>query len=176
MGDLIKMSGYRCRKGKNNSNYRHGMSRTRQYGIWLAMKKRCDYKNDISFHNYGGRGITYEKKWSAFVGFWEDMISGYQDNLTLDRIDNNENYCKENCRWVSYEVQSRNSRHNRKITINGVTKILTDWCRKFNIHVDTFYFRVNEKGMSEQEALTTKLNIKKSLAGKGIGYYEDNDL
>lgn len=89
----------------------HGMTGTRPYSIYKNMLKRCDYEFDETTYNlYGGRGITYDPKWSTFEGFWEDMQEGYDDNLTLDRIDVNGNYTKENCRWVTGSIQSYNQR------------------------------------------------------------------
>jgi hypothetical protein len=96
----------------------HGMSNTRQYEIWLDMKGRCLKYKKLGYENYGGRGITFSEKWSSFEGFWEDMRDGYSDNLTLDRIDPNGNYCKENCRWVSKATQSRNKRGYKSNKLN----------------------------------------------------------
>lgn len=74
------------------------------------MITRCKYACHKSFKNYGGRGIFYIDKWATFRGFWEDMSEGYADQLTLDRIDNNKGYYKENCRWATKSLQERNKR------------------------------------------------------------------
>ena len=98
----------------------HGMTNTRQYKIFIDMKIRCD---DKGFEGYGGRGISYDPKWITFEGFWEDMSEGYADNLTLDRIDPNGNYTKENCRWITKTLQTRNRRKypNNKTGVTGVS-------------------------------------------------------
>lgn len=105
-------------------NYRHGMSKESYYHVWSAMIQRCDNPREKHYHLYGGRGITYDLKWKEFTGFWHDMSEGYSNGLTLDRIDPNGNYCKENCRWVSYELQARNIRKlaNNKSGVTGVYK------------------------------------------------------
>lgn len=153
--------------GTNNPNYRHGMAGTRPYNIWGAMKKRCYSK----IKNYGERGICYDKKWEKFENFWEDMHEGYSDNLSIDRIDNNGNYFKENCRWATKIQQANNTRGNRHVVVDGVKKSLTDWCKEKNMCRDTFYFRVKKKGMSEEMALKTPVDDKKSMAGQTSGKY-----
>lgn len=112
---------------------KHGMSKTRQYQIWADMKDRCTNPKNKSYIRYGGRGISYDPKWETFEGFWEDMETGYSNNLTIERIDNNTNYCKTNCTWITIEDQALN-RHsintfkqrdltsfNRLVTIEDIT-------------------------------------------------------
>ncbi len=84
------------------------------------MRRRCTEKKQKSYPDYGGRGITYDEKWFTFEGFWEDMQYGYSDELTLDRINNDGNYCKENCRWATRLEQSRNKRNS--IVFNNETQ------------------------------------------------------
>lgn len=88
----------------------HGMTGTRQHSIWKNMLNRCRNENGKDYPRYGGRGITVCDKWLKFEGFWEDMSEGYSDELTLDRIDNDNGYNKENCRWATDVLQ----RHNKK--------------------------------------------------------------
>lgn len=88
----------------------HGLSGTRLYQCYRAMKGRCSDKNNKDYELYGGRGISYDPKWSTFDGFFEDMGETYADDLELDRIDVDGNYCKENCRWATGSEQSYNKR------------------------------------------------------------------
>lgn len=83
----------------------HGMHETRQYQCWADMKTRCDNPKNKYYSYYGGRGITYCEKWKNFEGFWEDMKDTYSDDLTLNRRDNDGNYCKENCEWDTKNFQ-----------------------------------------------------------------------
>lgn len=79
------------------------------YASWSNMKDRCRNPNNISFKNYGGRGINYCVRWEKFANFLEDM--GYRpEGLSLDRINNNGNYCKENCKWSTRQEQNNNKR------------------------------------------------------------------
>jgi hypothetical protein len=97
-------------KSMGSANTRHGMSRTRIYKIWDKMKSRCINPNDKDYPKYGGRGITFDPRWNDFVYFYRDMKEGYSDNLTIERIDVDGNYCKSNCTWIPHNEQSKNRR------------------------------------------------------------------
>lgn len=132
-----------CNKNSKNKlkNYRTGMSGTRIHDIYHSMKARCLNKNNCSFGNYGGRGITVCDEWKAKRGFdkfyeWA-MRSGYSENLTIDRIDNNKGYCPENCRWVDIKTQSRNRRTNKIIEYNGESHCLVEWAEILNVKYGT---------------------------------------
>ena len=71
------------------------------------MKARCNNPNNVSYRYYGGRGITYCDKWETFTGFWEDMKNSWKQDYTIDRIDSNKNYCKENCQWLNRSEHAR---------------------------------------------------------------------
>lgn len=100
------------------------MSGTRPHRIWSSMKARCKNPNSPAFVYYGGRGITYESKWDRFEGFWEDMGGTYSDNLSLDRIDVNGNYCEENCRWATSFVQAHNRRKQQGTVFKSIGVML----------------------------------------------------
>lgn len=90
----------------------HGLSKKKGYHSWQAMIQRCTNPKRERYPLYGGRGITFAKKWETFEGFWEDMGSTWQKGLSLERIDSNGNYCKENCKWSSNKEQANNTRTN----------------------------------------------------------------
>jgi hypothetical protein len=92
------------------SNTTHGMRRSRLYRIWQQMKQRCKNPSHKRFSGYGGRGIKYDPSWEGFENFLADMGGGYEEHLSLDRIDNNRGYSKENCRWTTASVQNTNKR------------------------------------------------------------------
>lgn len=100
-------------------------SDSRLYRIWYDMKRRCRNKTRKGFENYGGRGITYSENWESFESFCEDMLDGYSDTLTLERIDVNGDYCKENCSWVSRKTQASNKRKykNNLLGCGNISKI-----------------------------------------------------
>jgi hypothetical protein len=122
----------------------HGMTHTRLHSIWSGIKKRCNNKNCKAFKNYGGRGIKICDEWSNdFLVFYAwSCISGYADNLSIDRIDNDGDYCPENCKWVTTEEQNRNTRQCIYVTIEGVIKTISEWARIAGVCIKTFKRRL----------------------------------
>ena len=86
------------------------MTGTKPYGVWNGMLQRCGNKKNSRYKDWGGRGIKVCDRWKRFDEFWEDMKEGYKEGLTLDRIDNNGFYCKENCKWSTQKEQMNNKR------------------------------------------------------------------
>ena len=128
---------------------------TRIYKIWSKMKDRCTNPNNQYYHRYGGRGIHYWYTWQSFEVFavWA-FSNGYEEHLTLDRIDNDGDYTPFNCRWVTTRVQNRNKRNNVMVTIGEDTLCLTDMCKKYNIKRSTVTSRLNY-GWDIVTAITT---------------------
>lgn len=118
----------------SHETYTHGKSNTRIYKIWCGIKKRCLNKNDSSYERYGALGISICNEWlHNFESFYEWSISnGYNDELTIDRIDNSKGYSPSNCRWATLDEQARNKRRTIYITNEGNTKPLSEWCLKYN--------------------------------------------
>lgn len=133
----------------------HNQRHTNLYEVWKTMKQRCFNPNNKSYKNYGARGISVCDEWKDnFTSFYEwSMANNYNKGLTIDRIDNNNNYCPENCRWVDRVIQANNTRWNKYITINNKTDTLSNWIKFYKISYDKYYRRI-KKGYSEQEALT----------------------
>lgn len=130
------------------------MTGTRIHTIWKHMKERCDNKNCKKFPDYGGRGISYCEKWSSFLGFYEDMKSGYSENLQLDRIDVNGCYSKENCRWATRKMQQNNMRNNIFVSVNGVQIAFEELAKMFNQKTHTMYCRLYRYGWTLERTLT----------------------
>ena len=130
-----------------------------EYWVWNAMVQRCTNPNNAGYKNYGGRGITVCVKWLAYEGFIEDMGRRPSDNHSIDRLDNNKGYSKENCAWVERTQQARNKRNNRFICINGESKTLQEWSEIYKIGHSTILARIRF-GWSEFDAVVTPLNKK----------------
>ena len=124
---------------------------TRTYKRWAGMLQRCTNENRPDYNYYGNRGIRVCDKWLNFKGFYEDM-GDCPEKLTLDRIDTNGNYCKENCRWADRKTQSRNTRKNRIITFNGQTKCVSEWAEITGIKYITLIDRL-ERNWPNQKLL-----------------------
>lgn len=126
-------------------NRTHGCSRTSAYRIWKLMRHRCNNPKDAHYNDYGGRGIKVCQRWQqSFEAFANDMgvrPNGYQ----LDRIDNDGDYCPENCRWATIVMQRNNTRVNRRITHRGITKTVAEWARACGLPYDTLMQRFLRK-------------------------------
>lgn len=106
------------KKNKNGYGYL-GLYKSPTYSSWNSMKQRCNNEKAPGYKNYGGRGITYDKNWEKFENFVNDMGTRPK-NTTLDRLDVNGNYCKENCKWSTKLEQQHNLRVHKREDI-GVT-------------------------------------------------------
>ena len=118
------------------------------------MNARCSKPYNTCYMYYGKRGIKVCHEWQEFLPFYEWAMShGYQDTLTIDRIDVNGNYCPENCRWANKQTQANNTRRNHYITYNNETKTLKEWADELGISHTTLLGRLENWG-SVEEALT----------------------
>lgn len=108
------------------------------------MKRRCYNKNDKDYKNYGARGITIHQEWlNSSISFYSWALNnGYLNNLTIDRINNNGNYSPNNCRWVTTKEQANNTRFNKLITIDGVTKTASQWADENGLDYHTIHERI----------------------------------
>lgn len=131
----------------------HGMTKTRIFKIWQGMLKRCENKNCKAWKRYGGSGINVCKSWHKFENFYKDMMKGYDDVLTLDRIDNTKGYCKENCRWATKKQQSNNKSNNVNLTYCGETHNVAEWAQILGWCRYTIYQRV-KNGWSVERIFT----------------------
>ncbi len=129
-------------KGTFESPITHGMRHTRIYRSWNAMKDRCLNFNNKYYKHYGGRGIKVCDKWLKFEGFYEDMRDEYDDNLTIERIDVNGNYCKENCTWIPLNKQSQNRRKHLIVKYKGKSRKVCELAKELDINYHTLYYRL----------------------------------
>lgn len=134
------------------------------YGVWKSMKARCYNKNQTEYNRYGGRGITVCDEWREdYSAFREWSFSnGYKEGLTIDRIDNDGNYCPNNCRWITQTEQCRNKSTNVFLEYNGTVYILKDLADMVGVDRKKLKRRI-DKGMTIEEAIN---DIKR---GEGFG-------
>ena len=133
---------------------RHGLSETRIHYCWMAMRSRCERPTNHAYANYGGRGIKVCKRWQTFENFIADMgecKAGY----SIDRINPNGNYEPGNCRWASQKDQQNNRTNNHRLTMNGETHTISEWCDRLGLSRSTVMDRL-AKGWSAEKALSTE--------------------
>lgn len=137
----------------------HGMSQTRIYREWAGMIQRCTNPNGVSWEHYGGRGISVCDEWMESFESFRDWSyeNGYADDLSIDRKDNNGNYCPENCRWGDIIVQANNRSNNRRETCWGEAKTVAEWSRdpRCQVSHEILQDRLQTLGWPIETALTT---------------------
>ena len=141
---------------------KHGKTGTRLHNIWFCMKARCYNTKHDAYKDYGGRGIIICDEWKdSFNSFYNwALANGYGDNKSIDRIDNNGNYCPENCRWSDRREQNSNKRSNHYITFDGKTMTLREWEGSLGFNIGTLSARINKLHWPVERALTTPTNCK----------------
>lgn len=146
----------------------HGMSKTKIYSRWSAIKRRCYVEGGEDYPLYGGRGIRVCDRWlDSFENFYEDMGEAYQEGLELDRIDVNGDYSPENCRWVDEATQAWNKRvyKTSKTRVSGVTwnKKASKWESRISQNGKEFYL-----GMfgNIDDAITCRKEAEVALYGQ----------
>ena len=123
-------------------NTTHGESGSNEFSIWKGMMQRCHSPSSSRYAYYGRRGIAVDERWHDFEYFLLDMGRRPSKAHSIDRIDTNGNYSRENCRWATVDVQRNNTRRNRWIEYNGVKRTVAQWSRETGIHRATLYSRV----------------------------------
>lgn len=154
-GNSVRSCG--CLK-KINKQYKNGKE-SRNHYIWRGIVQRCTNKNSKDYKNYGERGVTVCDRWNhkrggCFKNFLEDMGEPPTHKHQIDRINNDDGYYKENCRWVLPKENNRNRRNNHLIPFNGEKLCLTEMAEKYGINRVTLRDRLN-RGWSIQKALLT---------------------
>ncbi|TXH19065.1 MAG: hypothetical protein E6R03_01130 [Hyphomicrobiaceae bacterium] len=165
------VSGGNLRQGLSSScgctivenNTKHGLHKHPVYPVWQAMIQRCTNPNSQNFHRYGGRGIGVSDRWKGdqgFPNFLSDMGERPTKNHTIERRNNNEGYCPENCSWETRNAQYYNRSTNSRLTLNGETLTITEWAAKIGISPPNIYARLNKLNWPIERALTEPPNKK----------------
>lgn len=146
---IIRSNNLRRTKSCGCQKYKHNKTNTTIYHVWSTMIQRCTNPNNKDYHNYGGRGITVCKEWLEFSNFYKDM-GECPKRRSIDRINNDGNYYKENCRWATSEEQGSNKRNNYMITFDNKTQCVAQWSRETGIHEQTLWRRIHLKWPTEK--------------------------
>lgn len=142
---------------------KHRKSKTSEYRIWIDIRRRCLDPRINGYVNYGAKGITICDEWSqSFENFYEDMGPRPDKKHSIDRIDNNKGYSKENCRWATSKEQNRNrGKYNKKLTYKGIEKTQAEWGEVTGIKESTINKRLSKYKWSIEKTLTTPVRNKK---------------
>ena len=131
------------------------------YFVWAQIKQRCNNPANVSYKNYGGRGITYDPNWELFEQFKHDMFPSFKEGLSIDRIDVNKNYSKTNCRWVTRQDQNRNMRRVPQRLYKNKICTLGEIAITEKLPYDTLWRKVNRKGFTVEEAVKHTREFRK---------------
>ncbi len=131
-----------------------GSGTTKEYRVWLGMKQRCNDALSPSYDRYGGRGIKVCDRWvSSYETFLADMGRCPEPRYSLNRKDNDGPYSPENCEWASPIAQANNRKGNKRVTINGESRTIAEWCAKTGAKRNIVYQRI-KKGWEPSRALS----------------------
>lgn len=141
----------------------HNLSKTRLYNIWSGIKKRCYNKNNPKYKNYGLLGVSVCKEWlDHFDMFYNWAINnGYDDTLTIERIDVSGNYEPKNCKWLTKKEQSYNKRNTISICYNGTQIPLAKLCKELNLNYNTIKCRIFDYNYSVKDAIEKPIRKRK---------------
>lgn len=136
-------------------------SKTRLYAIWKGIKRRCLNERYHHYCNYGGRGITLCDGWRSFQTFKEwAMANGYNDTLSIERKDNEGDYCPENCVWADRIEQNNNTRRNHCIEYRGGVYTVAELSRISGVRQNTLLYRLR-RGWTVEDAVTRPLQQRR---------------
>jgi len=163
-----------CKRGK--ANQKHGYAtrkgKNRLYRIWEAMRWRAN-KNNKKAKTYREKGVACCEEWvNSFENFRDWALkNGYDDILTLDRIDNDGDYTPENCRWVNGEVQANNKSNNTIIVVDGQSKTMSEWSKEKGINYSTLRSRYNRQHLTGSDLFADTELTRDSKTGRFVGGY-----
>ena len=138
----------------HHGNPKHGLFHDNQklFNLWQTMKSRCENPNREKYKDYGERGIRVCNEWQDASNFvlWA-LRNGYKDGLQLDRMNNDGNYCPENCRFVTPKENSRNRRNTKFLVVNNEKRCVAEWSEITRISAYTIYWWIRKKGIEYAE-------------------------
>ncbi len=152
---------------------------TRRYGpeyqVWASMLQRCNNPKDRHFHDYGGRGIVACEGWRSFQRFLSDMGRRPSPKHTLERVNNNDGYSPDNCRWATRKEQQNNRRTNRVIEFDGRRQTLQQWIEELGLQAKQTSWRLCH-GWTPEQAFLLPLGFKPTHCPSGHEYSKTNKV
>ncbi len=133
-----------------------------EYEPWIGLRQRCNNPNHSRYADYGGRGITVTARWSRFKNFLADMGERPGPEYSIERLDNNKGYYKENCAWVTLDRQANNRRSSHTVSLHGRNQTLVQWCRELELDYSNVRMRLL-RGYSVEKAFTKNLFNSKGV-------------
>jgi hypothetical protein len=167
-GNIIVKAASDVKRGKTKSCSRlcttGNPSKHPLYQTWDGIKKRCYQQNATGYQNYGGRGIVMCEEWkSSFWQFASDMGDKPFNASTIERLDNNKNYCKENCVWATPKEQANNRRNNIYISYKREVYTLFNICKLLNLTHSTVYYNLIRSNLSAQDYFDTNILVNTTI-------------
>lgn len=144
------------KESASNMFLKHGCSNNPTYISWQSMKNRTTNPNTPDYKYYGGRGIKLDDEWCDFQNFLKDMGIKPTSQHTIERIDNDKGYNKQNCKWATRLEQAQNTSFNRKFVFNDEELTMSEIARRINIPYDTLRHRINRQNMSIETATSVR--------------------
>ena len=145
---------------KYKASFKHGYAtrelhskRLKEYGVWEAMRQRCQNSNNKAYKNYGGRGIQVCQRWNSFKLFLQDMGARPSSQHTLERIHNDQDYCPSNCKWATRKEQQRNRRGLHLLFFRGQLRCLVEISELCGVPYETLRYRIRKWGLVEKTFL-----------------------
>lgn len=153
----------KSQRGADNGNYKHGGKGTKLYEVWCSMRARCNSISSNAYKYYGNRGISVCEEWDKDYSNFEKWAkeNGYKEGLSIDRKNNDGDYCPENCRWVTMKEQANNQRNTLKIEYQGKSMTLHQWADYLGIKADTLYHRIFVLGWSVDRAFNERVSFNR---------------
>ena len=163
VGDTKSCGYLRKENARKNGKKNKFVQNKRLYRIWIDMKRRCYSTKRISYKYYGQKGICICDEWKNSFKAFQDwaLNNGYEDTLSIDRINNNGNYEPSNCRWATIKQQNNNMSTNHYIEYNNEKYTLKQLCEKYNFDYDLTRNRLKYGWTLEKAITTPKRRIQK---------------
>lgn len=158
-GNLRQSSATKCwcsiREKTRARRITHDLTSSPEHRAWCNLRNRCKNPRNVSFPEYGGRGIFVDPRWDEFATFLLDMGLRPSRRHSIERRDNSGPYSATNCIWAIGEIQANNKRNNTLLTFQGRTQTLARWAREVGLEPDTLCARISKMGWTTEKALTT---------------------